>query len=72
MFGLKKLNKQLQNLGVQELVAGADLWTAKGASPRHLLASLWAYWQTQGMYGAVTATDGVSPNQLLSFPSDNT
>jgi hypothetical protein len=25
VFSLKKLNKQLQDLGVQELVAGADL-----------------------------------------------
>lgn len=27
VLGLKKLNKQLQDLGVQELVAGADLQT---------------------------------------------
>lgn len=38
---LKKLDKQLQYLGVQELVAGADLWTPRRASLRcHLLSGL--------------------------------
>lgn len=42
VFSLKKLNKQLQNLGMQELVAGADLWAAKEVALRHLLV-LWAH-----------------------------